>query len=92
MFPVPRGPYLRTCWIYNLCGSIRIYKNQISGIDPKYGSIKIFADQCGSILINKDLCRSMRDQPLHRSLLIRIDWNRSAKMFNDSYFRSIPEI
>ncbi len=24
----------RTCWIYNLCGSIRIYKNQIHGIDP----------------------------------------------------------
>ncbi len=27
-------PVYRTCWIYNLCGSIRIYKNQISGIDP----------------------------------------------------------
>ncbi len=26
--------YIRTCWIYNLCGSIRIYKNQIHGIDP----------------------------------------------------------
>ncbi len=25
---------IRTCWIYNLCGSIRIYKNKISGIDP----------------------------------------------------------
>ncbi len=24
----------RTCWIYNLCGSIRIYKNQINIIDP----------------------------------------------------------
>ncbi len=39
----------RTCWIYNLCGSIWIYKNQISGIDPRYGSIKIYADLCGSI-------------------------------------------
>ncbi len=38
---------------------MRIYKNQISGIDPKYGSIKIFADQ----LIRIDL---------QRSLLIRI--------------------
>ncbi len=35
----------RTCWIY---------KNQIIGIDLKYGSIKIFADQCGSIPINSD--------------------------------------
>ncbi len=25
---------VRTCWIYNLCRSIRIYKNQIHGIDP----------------------------------------------------------
>ncbi len=40
---------LRTCWIYNLCGSIRIYKDQISGIDPRYGSTKIYADLCGSI-------------------------------------------
>ncbi len=36
--------YHRTCWIYNLCRSI--------------WSIKIFADQFWSILINKDLCRS----------------------------------
>ncbi len=44
-------PYNRTCWIYNLCGSI---KNQIYGIDPRYGSIKIYADLCGSISINFD--------------------------------------
>ena len=44
----------RTCWIYNLCGSIRIDKNQISGFDLKYGSIKIYADQCASIPINFD--------------------------------------
>ncbi len=37
-------PIIRTCWIYNLCGSIRIYKNQIHGIDPRYGSIKISID------------------------------------------------
>ena len=24
----------RTCWIYNLCGSIRIYKDKINIIDP----------------------------------------------------------
>ncbi len=45
---------VRTCWIYNLCGFIWIYKNQISAIDPKYGSIKIFVDQCGSIPINSN--------------------------------------
>ncbi len=36
---------VRTCWIYFLCKSIRIYKNQNTGIDPKCGSIK------GSILV-----------------------------------------
>ncbi len=48
----PASPYFRTCWVYNLCRSMRIYKNQITDIDPKYGSIKIFADLCGSISIN----------------------------------------
>ncbi len=26
--------FIRICWIYNLCGSIRIYKNPIKVIDP----------------------------------------------------------
>ena len=34
--------------------------NQICGIDPKCRSIKIFADQCGSIPMNSDQYRSMQ--------------------------------
>ncbi len=70
---------------------MRVYKNQSPDIDPKCGSIKIFADLCGPILINKDLCGisvclirinlcgSMRiNQPLipHRSGKICIDRHR----------------
>ncbi len=32
---------IRTCWINPLCHSMRI---KISGIDPKFGSIKIIAN------------------------------------------------
>ncbi len=32
--PDASGFIFRTCWIYNLCGSIRIYKDQINIIDP----------------------------------------------------------
>ncbi len=28
----------RTCWIYNLCGSKRIYKNQITDSDPHWSA------------------------------------------------------
>ncbi len=38
---------IRTCLIYNLCGSIQIYKNQITSIDPV------------AMPINKDFCKSM---------------------------------
>ncbi len=43
-----------------ILGTFSHYAGQISGIDSKYGSIKIFADQCGSILINSDQLRSMQ--------------------------------
>ncbi len=36
---------IRTCWIYNLCGSIPIYKNRITDIDPIYKSIDRHRDQ-----------------------------------------------
>ena len=69
----------RTCCTFNLCVSIQIYKNQISIIDPyadQWGSMRISA---GSILINKDLCRSMRICiDLYWSKLIFIDPHRSA--------------
>ncbi len=45
----------RTCWIFYLYGSIPIYKNQLTDIDPKYGSIKIFANRSLSKLMIDDL-------------------------------------
>ena len=51
----------KTCWNYNLCGLMRIYKNQIVDIDPKCrGSMQINSDQSQTILINKNLCRSLQ--------------------------------
>ncbi len=49
----------RTPLINAQCQSIPINADQNSGIDPKYLSIKINADQIFSILLNKDQCRSM---------------------------------
>ena len=41
--------YYRACWIYKLCRSIRIYENQISGIDQyTTNSIKCFLFVCCS--------------------------------------------
>ncbi len=46
--------YIRTCWIYNLCGTMQIYKNQITDIGPKHGTKKIYTDLCRSNPINFD--------------------------------------
>ena len=49
----------RTCRINPQWESMPINKDQISGIDPKCGPIKIIADQSRSVLLNKDQCRSI---------------------------------
>ncbi len=54
-----KGSYIRTCRINPQCRSMPINKDQISGIDPQHGSIKINPDQLRSILLSKDQCRTM---------------------------------
>ncbi len=81
----------RTCWIYKLCISIWIYKIILTLLIP--------------MLINKDLCRSMRinfDQfwsiKIYADLWTpcnhwsRIDLQRSAKIFIDPHFGSMSGI
>ena len=68
-------PFIRTCWINPQCRSMSINRNQISGIDPKCGSI----DHCLSIKIN------LIKQPLIQqwSALIHIDphWSLLSKIY-----------
>ncbi len=61
----------RTCWIYNLCGSIRICKN--FWYWSLCRSIKVLINKglCGSKWINFDWSKFMRIDP-QRSLFIRI--------------------
>ncbi len=58
-----------------------IYKNKNSGIDSKYGSIKIFADQFRSVL---DQFHSITIYAGH--CLIGIDQHRSAFNFHDDKY------
>ena len=40
---------LRTCWIYNLCGSIKIKFPALIRSTDQFWSIKAYADPCGSM-------------------------------------------
>ncbi len=82
-------------WSIPDCSSMPINKDQILGIDPKYGSINIIIDQFRSIKINFTLYLGQRLIPDQRHMYLiysKIDLHWPELIDNDLYWSTLGSI